>query len=81
MKRTVPDGETPGERYGLGVERYERTPGFVTWGHSGSMESGHMTRNAVTDDGARAVTLLIGSETFDSAKVDSTIGKLLRDLR
>ncbi|GAA2639681.1 hypothetical protein [Streptomyces axinellae] len=28
MRKTVPDGE--GERYGLGVERYERTPGFVT---------------------------------------------------
>ncbi|MFH9424031.1 serine hydrolase domain-containing protein [Streptomyces sp. NPDC017529] len=80
MKRTVPDS-FPGERYGLGVERYERAPGFVTWGHSGHMESGHKFRNAVTDDGRRAVTLLIGSETFDSDKVDSIIGDLIRDLR
>lgn len=80
MKRTVPDS-FPGERYGLGVERYERDPGFVTWGHSGHMESGHTFRNAVTDDGRRAVTLLIGSETFDSDKVDSIIGDLIRDLR
>ncbi|MGW7550014.1 serine hydrolase domain-containing protein [Streptomyces sp. WAC 06725] len=80
MKKTVPDGSS-GERYGLGVERYERAPGFVTWGHSGHMESGHKFRNAVTDDGRRAVTLLIGSETFDSDRVDAIIGDLIRDLR
>ncbi|OKI01398.1 D-alanyl-D-alanine carboxypeptidase [Streptomyces sp. CB02923] len=80
MKRTVPDS-FPGEHYGLGVERYEKAPGFVTWGHSGHMESGHKFRNAVTDDGKRAVTLLIGSESFDSDKVDSIIGDLIRDLR
>ncbi|EPH44120.1 putative D-alanyl-D-alanine carboxypeptidase [Streptomyces aurantiacus JA 4570] len=79
MKKTVKDDL--GEDYGLGVERYERTPGVVAWGHSGYMESGHKFRNAVTDDGKRAVTLLIGSEKFNEAKVDSVIEKLIRDLR
>ncbi|MEN8651657.1 serine hydrolase domain-containing protein [Streptomyces sp. 21So2-11] len=79
MKKTVPDDG--GEGYGLGVERYERTPGRVTWGHSGYMETGHKFRNAVTDDGQRAVTLLFGSEKFNSAKVDSIIDKLIRNLR
>ncbi len=80
LKKTVPDVSS-GEGYGLGVERYERVPGFVTWGHSGHMESGHKFRNAVTEDGRRAVTLLIGSETFDSDRVDAIIGDLIRDLR
>lgn len=79
MKRTVPEEEGGG--YGLGVERYEHTPGFVTWGHSGYMETGHKVRNAVTGDGQRAVTLLIGSEQFDSAKVDTIVDDLIRDLR
>ncbi|MEV0282138.1 serine hydrolase domain-containing protein [Streptomyces sp. NPDC050610] len=79
MKRTVSEEE--GGRYGLGVERYEHTPGFVTWGHSGSMETSHNFRNAVTDDGQRAVTLLIGSDQFDSAKVDAVIDDLIRTLR
>ncbi|MFJ8745891.1 serine hydrolase domain-containing protein [Embleya sp. NPDC127516] len=80
MKKTVPD-DFPGERYGLGIERHEPAPGLVVWGHSGSVASGHKFRNAVTDDGRRAVTLLIGSEKFDSDKVDSIMGKLMRDLR
>ncbi|MFG3257218.1 serine hydrolase domain-containing protein [Streptomyces sp. NPDC048172] len=79
MRRTVEDGE--GGRYGLGVERYERVPGSVSWGHSGYMETGHKVRNAVSDDGRRAVTLLIGSESFDEAKVDSVVDTLLRELR
>ncbi|MBA8923381.1 D-alanyl-D-alanine carboxypeptidase [Kutzneria viridogrisea] len=79
MKRTVADNF--GEDYGLGVERNRRAPGLVTWGHSGSMASGHRFRNAVTDDGQRAVTLLIGTDTYNSDKVDSVIGKLIRDLR
>ncbi|MFJ4639328.1 serine hydrolase domain-containing protein [Streptomyces hygroscopicus] len=81
MKRTVPDPEERGGSYGLGVERYEHTPGFVTWGHSGFMETGHKLRNAVTDDGQRAVTLLIGSEEFREEKVDSVLRELIRDLR
>ncbi len=81
MKRTIPDPEESGGRYGLGVERYESTPGFVTWGHSGFMETGHKLRNTVTDDGQRAVTLLIGSEDFKEAKVDSILRNLIRDLR
>ncbi|AQW54352.1 serine hydrolase domain-containing protein [Streptomyces violaceusniger] len=81
MKRTVADPEESGGRYGLGVERYESTPGFVTWGHSGFMETGHKLRNAVTDDGRRAVTLLIGSEEFKEEKVDSILRELIRDLR
>ncbi|MGW0538166.1 serine hydrolase domain-containing protein [Streptomyces sp. NPDC003032] len=80
MKKTITT-DAKSERYGLGVERYETVPGFVTWGHSGSMESGHKLRNAVTGDGKRAVTLLVGSETFDSDKVDAIIGKLIHDLR
>ncbi|GAA2068037.1 serine hydrolase domain-containing protein [Streptomyces albiaxialis] len=79
MRRTVGDGE--GGRYGLGVERYETAPGFVTWGHSGYMETGHKVRNAVTEDGRRAVTLLIGSESFDEDKVDAVVGTLVRELR
>ncbi|MER5301783.1 serine hydrolase domain-containing protein [Streptomyces lasiicapitis] len=79
MKKTIPDDA--GEGYGLGVERYERTPGFVTWGHSGYMESGHKFRNAVTEDGRRAVTLMVGSERFNSEKVDSIIEKLIHDIR
>ncbi|MEU0933042.1 MULTISPECIES: serine hydrolase domain-containing protein [unclassified Embleya] len=80
LKKTVPD-DFPGERYGLGVERHEPTPGLVLWGHSGSVASGHKFRNAVTDDGRRAVTLLVGSETFDSDKVDAIMSTLMRDLR
>jgi D-alanyl-D-alanine carboxypeptidase len=79
MKRTIPDDF--GQDYGLGVEGYKHIPGLTTWGHSGSMASGHKFRNAVTDDGQRAVTLLIGSDTFDSDEVDSVIGNLIRDLR
>ncbi|WHT23272.1 serine hydrolase [Crossiella sp. CA-258035] len=79
LKRTVPDELSDG--YGLGVERYRPAPGLLAWGHSGSMPSGHKFRNAITDDGRRAVTLLIGTESFDSAKVDSIIGTLIRDLR
>ncbi|MFI1379563.1 serine hydrolase domain-containing protein [Embleya sp. NPDC020886] len=81
MKRTVPDPTVRGARYGLGVERYEQAPGLVTWGHSGFMETGHKIRNTVTDDGQRAVTLLIGSEEFKEAKVDSILRTLIRDLR
>ncbi|WP_406293434.1 beta-lactamase family protein [Embleya sp. NBC_00888] len=81
MKRTVPDPTVRGARYGLGTERYEPTPGLVTWGHSGFMETGHKLRNAVTEDGQRAVTLLIGSEEFKEAKVDSALRALIRDLR
>ncbi|MEI5101723.1 serine hydrolase domain-containing protein [Streptomyces sp. PmtG] len=81
MKRTVPDPTVPGARYGLGVERYKPTAGLVTWGHSGFMETGHKLRNAVTDDGRRAVTLLIGSEEFKEDKVDSVLRRLIRDLR
>ncbi|MFI6588062.1 serine hydrolase domain-containing protein [Embleya sp. NPDC050493] len=80
MKKTVSE-DVANERYGLGVERHEPFPGLVLWGHSGSMSSGHKFRNAVTDDGRRAVTLLIGSESFDSDKVDSIMSKLMRDLR
>lgn len=78
MKRTVLDDS--GQDYGLGVEGYRYIPGLPAWGHSGSMASGHKFRNAVTDDGQRAVTLLIGTDTFNSDKVDSIIGGLLRDL-
>ncbi|WJV50883.1 serine hydrolase domain-containing protein [Streptomyces flavofungini] len=80
MKRTIPD-DSAGSRYGLGVERYEPGPGLVAWGHSGYMETGHKLRNAVTDDGERAVTLLIGSESFDEEKVDAVVSRLIRDLR
>ncbi|WP_439680727.1 serine hydrolase domain-containing protein [Embleya sp. MST-111070] len=80
LKRTVAE-DVANERYGLGVERHEPYPGFVLWGHSGSMSSGHKFRNAVTDDGRRAVTLLIGSESFDSDRVDAIMSRLLRDLR
>ncbi|MEU8323700.1 hypothetical protein AB0C33_35495 [Nonomuraea sp. NPDC048881] len=52
-----------------------------SWGHAGSMAGGHTFRNAVTHDGERPVTLLIGTDEFDSARVDAVIGVLLRDLR
>ncbi|MFJ4685175.1 serine hydrolase domain-containing protein [Streptomyces sp. NPDC088789] len=81
MKRTVPDPTVPDGRYGLGVERYVPSPGLVTWGHGGFMETGHKLRNAVTGDGRRAVTLLIGSEEFDEERVDATLRTLIRDLR
>jgi D-alanyl-D-alanine carboxypeptidase len=79
MKKTIVDDE--GQDYGLGVEGYRHIPGVATWGHSGSMASGHKFRNAVTDDGQRAVTLLIGTDSFDSDKVDTIIRDLIRDLR
>ncbi|WP_328609003.1 beta-lactamase family protein [Amycolatopsis sp. NBC_00345] len=79
MKRTVPDDY--GEGYGLGLQQYQLTPGLFTWGHSGGMSSGHEFRNAVTDDGRRAVTLLIDTDKYDSDAVDSIIGALIRDLR
>ncbi|WP_237773882.1 serine hydrolase domain-containing protein [Actinosynnema sp. ALI-1.44] len=79
MKRTVPDGLSDG--YGLGIERYRFTPDVTNWGHSGSMSSGHVFRNAFTEDGQRSVTLLLGTDTFDSGKVDAAMGQLMRDLR
>lgn len=79
MKQTIVDDL--GEDYGLGVEGYRFASGLVAWGHSGSMASGHKFRNAVTDDGQRAVTLLIGTESFNSNEVNSIIGNLIRDLR
>ncbi|MEU1389167.1 MULTISPECIES: serine hydrolase domain-containing protein [unclassified Nonomuraea] len=79
MKRTIPDDA--GQGYGLGVERYQLVPGQDAWGHAGSMAGGHTFRNAVTDDGERAVTLLIGTDEFDSDRVDAVIGTLIRDLR
>ncbi|RJQ77843.1 class A beta-lactamase-related serine hydrolase [Pseudonocardiaceae bacterium YIM PH 21723] len=79
MRRTVPDDS--GTDYGLGVEWYRRIPGLDAWGHSGSMASGHNFRNAITSDGGRAVTLLIGTEDFDAVGVDAVIDDLLRDLR
>ncbi|WP_063713872.1 serine hydrolase domain-containing protein [Amycolatopsis nigrescens] len=79
MKRTIPDDS--GQDYGLGVEGYRHIRGLATWGHSGSMAGGHKFRNAVTDDGQRAVTLLINTDTFNSDVVDSVIGDLIRDLR
>nr|CEL20918.1 D-alanyl-D-alanine carboxypeptidase [Kibdelosporangium sp. MJ126-NF4]CTQ98277.1 D-alanyl-D-alanine carboxypeptidase (EC 3.4.16.4) [Kibdelosporangium sp. MJ126-NF4] len=79
MQRTIVDDL--GQDYGLGVERYRHIPGMDTWGHSGAMASGHRFRNAVTTDGQRAVTLLIGTETFNSDKVDRIIGDLIRDVR
>lgn len=79
MKKTVDDGS--GEGYGLGVERYELTPGVVTWGHSGGMPSGHEFRNAVTEDGARSVTLLINTDEYKWQDVDVALGKLIRDIR
>jgi D-alanyl-D-alanine carboxypeptidase len=45
------------------------------------MESGHKLRNAVTEDGGRGVTLLIGSEIFNENKVDRIIADLMHDLR
>ncbi|CAM5239215.1 hypothetical protein SSPIM334S_06025 [Streptomyces spiroverticillatus] len=79
MKKTVPDDG--GESYGLGIERYENSSGTVTWGHTGHMETGHKVRNAVTEDGKRAVTLLIGSEKFDDDKVNAAIAEILHDVR
>ncbi|WP_219825688.1 serine hydrolase domain-containing protein [Nonomuraea typhae] len=79
MKQTIPDDY--GQDYGLGVEGYRFGSGLVAWGHSGSMASGHKFRNAVTEDGRRAVTLLIGADSFNSDKVQAIMGNLLRDLR
>ncbi|MFI6501851.1 serine hydrolase domain-containing protein [Nonomuraea typhae] len=79
MKQTIPDDY--GQDYGLGVEGYRFASGLVAWGHSGSMASGHKFRNAVTEDGRRAVTLLIGADSFNSDKVQAIMGNLLRDLR
>ncbi|GAA2822314.1 serine hydrolase domain-containing protein [Crossiella cryophila] len=79
MKRTVPDQLSDG--YGLGIERTRLTPDLITWGHSGSMPSGHKFRNAVTEDGRRSVTLLIGTDQLDSAEIDAIMGRLVRDLR
>lgn len=78
MKQTIVDDE--GQDYGLGVEGYRFASGRA-WGHSGSMASGHKFRNAVTDDGQRAVTLLIGTDTVDSDKVQTIIANLIRDIR
>ncbi len=79
MKKTVDAGL--GEGYGLGVERYELTAGFVTWGHSGGMPSGHEFRNAVTENGQRSVTFLINTDEYKWQDVDVAIGDLVRDNR
>ncbi|MFI6599313.1 serine hydrolase domain-containing protein [Nonomuraea sp. NPDC050536] len=79
MKQTILDDL--GQDYGLGIEGYRLAPDLVAWGHSGSMAGGHTFRNAVTDDGQRAVTLLIDTDTFNSGEVESVIGNLIRDLR
>ncbi len=82
MKTTIVDNFAP-EQYGLGVERYQFTPNFIGWGHSGLMEGGATFRNAVTDDGQRAATLLIDQELTDSDsdKIQDILGHLLSDLR
>ncbi|MFI6316888.1 serine hydrolase domain-containing protein [Nonomuraea sp. NPDC050556] len=79
MKQTIVDDY--GQDYGLGIEGYRIAPDLLAWGHSGGMASGHTFRNAVTDDGQRAVTLLIGTDTFDSDAVQTVINNLIRDLR
>lgn len=79
MKKTVLDDACEG--YGLGIQRYELTPGLITWGHSGSMLNAHEFRNALTEDGERAVTLLLDTDEYDSDEVDRIIGELIRDIR
>lgn len=80
LKTTIVDDL--GQGYGLGIERYQY-PGFVAWGHSGLMEGGATFRNAVTDNGQRAITLLIDRPMSDaeSNKVQKIMGNLIRDIR
>ncbi|MGW4394521.1 serine hydrolase domain-containing protein [Amycolatopsis nivea] len=82
MKKTVLDDG--GEGYGLGLQRYELTPNFPTWGHSGGMASGHDFRNAVTEDGKRSVTVFIDTADYSKAqsdRMDAIVGALVRDIR
>ncbi|BCJ51927.1 serine hydrolase [Actinoplanes sp. NBRC 14428] len=65
MLRTVPTPEIyhsqlPGLRYGLGIMWVDNSCGG-SWGHGGSIE-GYWTRNGVTRDGSRAVTVSLNTD-------------------
>jgi D-alanyl-D-alanine carboxypeptidase len=52
----------PGSRYGLGLMRLQTSCGPV-WSHGGDID-GFMTRDAVTPDGSRAVTITINNDAL-----------------
>jgi D-alanyl-D-alanine carboxypeptidase len=52
----------PGSRYGLGLMQL-RTPCGTVWSHGGDID-GFMTRDAVTPDGSRAVTITINNDAL-----------------
>lgn len=79
MRKTVDDGS--GNGYGLGIEKYDIAPDLVAWGHSGSMPSAHAFHNAVTEDGQRGVSVMVGSDEEISERVEDVIHDLIRDLR
>ncbi|MFC6880855.1 serine hydrolase domain-containing protein [Actinomadura yumaensis] len=79
MKATVPADDD--EQYGLGVIRQPPAAGgTVTWGHSGSMASGHGFLNSITADGERAVTLLINTDDYDRRRTQALVDALVDEL-
>ncbi|GII97383.1 serine hydrolase domain-containing protein [Sinosporangium siamense] len=83
MKKTVPtpifEKYMPGARYGLGISSRPLPCGGTYWGHGGN-DLGYSTKQAVTEDGSRAVTVSMSSQSTDEAtarRVQNTVDKLI----
>lgn len=63
----APDLEvlTPGIGYGLGIMRIPTTCGGAYWSHSGDT-LGYATRNAVSEDGSRALVISLSTQRADA---------------
>ncbi|WP_367130104.1 serine hydrolase domain-containing protein [Saccharothrix sp. HUAS TT1] len=79
MTKTVPapafDGPWPGARYGLGIMWTPNSCGGQ-WSHGGNIH-GFMTRNGVTPDGTRSVTVSVNTDSMvarpGAPKVDKDV--------
>jgi D-alanyl-D-alanine carboxypeptidase len=73
MHRTVPASSlaavVPGVEYGLGIMRLPGTCGAPYWSHFGDA-FGYATRDAVSDDGTRAVVLSLTTNVAGAAALD-----------
>ncbi|MFD0414441.1 serine hydrolase domain-containing protein [Streptomyces sp. NPDC127108] len=76
MRATVPT-DTPGERYGLGLQSNVLSCGGVYWGHGGTTP-GSRTRGGVTEDGREASITVTTIPTGAAARhLEDTVDKAL----
>jgi D-alanyl-D-alanine carboxypeptidase len=69
METTVAEGgkvDIPGQRYGLGLERYP-TPCGAAWGHNGAF-AGYLTYAFSSKDGRRQATLMVNKDATSLTK-------------